>query len=140
MTWEQYTAEHQGYLSLGDSATRGSKICARQRLREDPCNWWKDFGQTHPEEWDVDSGCSALQRPATQIHATQATTDPPRDNGDGSGGASPGKIVLGLVAMVIIGALASRAKLMNRVGDESIYANDKDSPGLGGAGLASDEL
>ena len=126
MTWEQYTAEHQGYLSLGDSATRGSKICARQRLREDPCNWWKDFGQTHPEEWDVDSGCSA--------------TDPPRDNGDGSGGASPGKIVLGLVAMVIIGALASRAKLMNRVGDESIYANDKDSPGLGGAGLASDEL
>ena len=42
--------------------------------------------------------------------------------------------------MAILGALASRAKLMNRVSDESIYAAEGDSSGAGGAKLASDEL
>jgi len=131
--WEQYTAEKQEYLSLGDSATRGSRICARKRLRKGPCNWWKDFGQTHPEEWDADSGCPAMQ-------FTIETTDPPGDNSDDSDGGSSGKVVLGLVAMVIIGALSSRAKLMSRVSDESIYANDGDSAVTSGAGQGSDDL
>ena len=34
VVWEEYTAQEQGYLSLGDSATRGPTICRRQRLRE----------------------------------------------------------------------------------------------------------
>ena len=118
------------YLSLGDSSTRGPEICARQRLREGPCNWWKDYGRTHPEEWPVDSGCSAVQ-------VTQETAGSPRDDGGVPGASATGKILLGIVAMVIIGALASRAKVMKNIGDESIYGANS---GADGAVTASDEL
>ena len=42
--------------------------------------------------------------------------------------------------MAILGALASRAKLLKRVGEESIYATEGDMSGAGGIKLASDEL
>ena len=119
IVWPQYTPRARGYISLGDSVTREATICARERLREAQCDWWPDKGATNSDEWPVDSGCSTpgAPRPAPGVAPTDAA---PADEGSGMAG----KVVLCLVALVIVGALASRAKLMERAsagGGDSIY-------------------
>ena len=121
-----------------------------QRLREAPCNWWKDMGQTHPEEWPLDSGCPVVVSPGAGGSSGAASVSGGGGDGasgsatdtDGGGGGGGGKLVLGLVAVVIIGALVSRAKLMNRVsgtaaGDASIY---KEGDGGGSEVLPEETL
>ena len=105
------------------------------------------MGQTHPEEWPLDSGCPVVVAPAAGGSSGAASVSGggvdgasgPATDTDGGGGGG-GKLVLGLVAVVIIGALVSRAKLMNRVSgtaaadDASIYKEDS-----GGSEVLSEE-
>ena len=124
VVWPQYTQSERGYVSLGDSVTREATICARERLREAQCDWWVDMGATKADEWPVDDGCSAAGAP----RPAPAPAPAPSDAAPADEGGMAGKVVLCVVALVIVGALASRAKLMERAsvgGDgagDSIYA------------------